>query len=518
MRYIELQYLSPASNYEFDENKTYTLVLINISSNNNIHIYKNNINKLDNVNATTRAYPIKKSVKVVPSLFKQSYCVKLFSHDNETNKISLLFTGVLDQEKLDKENYNYIVLDKPPTVLGRPREVVYVDDTSYLEEPFYNFENLISKESCFFFIRKMRNTNFKVLLPIAIKFDLSNSIYLYNRYHNSIVKEFMPRHVHTIIDKIGYNTIAKQNLAHSISFINNFCNNKNTYEGYIKFLEIYQRDDRTLIGQQKLGNLKFMLTRRIQEKYRPLKIEPYLNNTVVAPVDGRVRGFHTTSNLKIVIYNRIYTPGKFRIPEIIGGSGFLCRVTPQDYQRVHMPFAAYIKTLNVFVDNDKTCITTLEFESTYFMPPDVHQRDYLSVINGNYTHGGVGVGVGVGGVGVGGVGVGAGSRSCPEVLEVQPKTHLSFHIIIISPTKDSFIFTNKKLETSKNQTLKQKWYEQGEELGKIMCGNACIVVLFNRRLDFTPDIKYFSKIDSMTPIHKPIDTYVKTRDIVGLIK
>ena len=156
------------------------------------------------------------------------------------------------------------------------------------------------------------------------------------------------------------------------------------------------------------------------------------------------------------------------------------------------------------------------------MPPDVRERDYLSVLLGNYTHAGVGVG--------------AGTRWWPELLEPQPNTHLIYHLVMVTGSpKSSFDFTNLKLKNIKRAVgvnspsrIKPIWLEQGEEIGKFFCGGgegnrringggSMTIFLCNRPMDFTSDIKYFSKMELKGSNHKSFDCLIRTRDIVGVL-
>jgi hypothetical protein len=178
-----------------------------------------------------------------------------------------------------------------------------------------------------------------------------------------------------------------------------------------------------------------------------------------------------------------------------------------------MPYSAYIKEVGIYGgESNNPYMISLRFESSYFLPQDVHERDLLSVVNGHPTYGGVGVG--------------AGLRPYSELRLPQPKTNLIFSLIIITPSfKDGFIFTNKKLigakkyvKKNKNVKIKSYWYQQGEEIGKITTGFSNVIFLVNRPLEFASDIQYYSKVLQHTPIKNRIPTFVKARDIIGILK
>ncbi len=507
--YIELNYISPVSKYNFKKGGIYILVLINTSSDNKINIYKTTIKNLDNVNNKTSGYSIKKSIITLPSLLHQSYCIKLFNYDTNTNKIGLIFSGLMHLDKLEMGNYNYVEMNRTPDVLGHLRSATHVDDQSFLEEQFYNFEELETDEKCFLFLRRLAVSGKDVMKPTKISFDYDHSIWLYDRYSNLVVKEFIPDEVGNLKNMSN----PEIQYLHSNYFANVFCR-MNNYKSYLKFLDKYQRDDRYLMGKNKNDTLKTAISKRIAYGRRPKYYHPYINSIILSPTDGRVRGFNINPTLKISSHNRIYTTKTLvdKPFQLNGGSGFLTRVCPQDYQRVHVPYSAYLREIGIYGgNNNNPLIVKLRFESSYFIPSGVHQRDLLSVIYGNFMYGGVGVG--------------AGLRYWPELLEPQPNTHLIYHVIIITqPLSNSFLFTNKKLRgirniigSNNNYRIKPYWYEQGEEIGKLTCGMASIIVLVNRPIDFTSDIKYYSKMLEKTPLNKPIDTFIKAKDITGIL-
>jgi len=145
------------------------------------------------------------------------------------------------------------------------------------------------------------------------------------------------------------------------------------------------------------------------------------------------------------------------------------------------------------------------------MPVDVHERDLASVILGNFTYSGVGVG--------------AGNRAYPELLEPQPQIKLVYYMILVNPTSNSFEFSNQKLKNFndfwKDDNIIHKipsiWLEHGEELATFKNNVGYVVTMFNRPLDFTSDIKYYSKFDITNNEQKQIDVFVKLRDVIGMI-
>ena len=141
----------------------------------------------------------------------------------------------------------------------------------------------------------------------------------------------------------------------------------------------------------------------------------------------------------------------------------------------------------------------MRFESNYFIPKDVHERDYKSVIYGHNV---------------------SMSRAWPELVNVQPDTSLVFYVIVIGD-KDSLSanFTNKKLLDIKkivkpNSIYKPvpHWFDTAEELLTFNCNLVNnTLFLINRKIDFASDIKHNSNLPSK------INTYIKLKDILGII-
>jgi hypothetical protein len=314
-----------------------------------------------------------------------------------------------------------------------------------------------------------------------------------------------------------------------IDFISEYCIKSKSFDEYAKEYyidkDMYESSDIYFNTQSKKDMHGKFIGKKLKYDQRPLIIDPYLNNKIVSPVDGRIRGFHINTTSRLIIYNKIHKIQNLvlRPSEILGGSGFLARMCPQDYQGIFVPYSGYLTHIGIFGSNKKQkslekipFMLTLRLISHYFMPPDVHERDYASVIYGNYIHRGVGVG--------------AGTRWWPELLDVQPKTKLVYYLTVMGSTLQSSVdFSSPKLINLKN-TLKFNqfnkinlmWLEQGEEIIHAFCGAGTVIFLTNRPIDFDLDIKHYSllnnkKQDIRYTLKAPIDTYVKARDIMGAI-
>jgi hypothetical protein len=507
--YLEFNYISPISDHKFKKDVLHILVVSTIN-NNKIKLYKTIIKNIDNLDDQVIGYPINKSIICDSSQFN----VKLFSFDKLTNKINLLFFGSIQSDDFEYGNMNYIQLIKST---NSDISIDYEDNSDFMNDIFFknNDSNNVSKNRVYLYIGKVKTIIKPIMKPTEIDYDnkeLKKELWYYDRYSAHTVKEYIP---------LKLEKMSKVNLI------------KN-YEKYF------------MNNQQKINNKILKLDDR------PLIFEQYSNNTVSSPVDGKLIGFRITDNLKLAIGDLIYgMKSLVSLPDqFIGGSGLKCRVSASDYQRVHMPYSGYIKEIGVFKQRNGSNLVSMRFESSYFIPSTVHERDLLSVVNGHFTYGGVGGG--------------AGNRAYPELLLPQPKTYLIFNIVIMTP--NTFTFTNTKLLrhplvsreseslhsegrkdskesepigdnpfrgnlalleqasgqnkniiNNKNVKVKSYWYEQGEELGKLLNGFGTVLFLVNRPMEFTADIEHNSKINPESYSKTVIETYVKTRDIVATL-
>jgi len=501
-KFIELQFIAPISNYIFNNANRYILVFIN-NINDNICINKIHLNKINNINDTIRAYTIGKTIKA-----SNPYCaIKLFEI-NQTNIIKLLFTGIVDINKKEYANKNNIILDGAPTLYGELRNRIYDSDKSFLDERFYNFDTKNINNKCIIFFMILNKPRTPLIKSNIIKPLISDDLYIYDRYNQNLIKEFIPVYVNKLLNDHKINNI---HTTHNINFIKHFCK-KDKFADYINFIKLYQPDV-NVYESSTSKNFKTLLTRKIKKNYRPIKYEPYINSIIISPVDCRLRGFIINNmtkfkifNTNLNIYNLIDKPN-----QIINGSGFMCRICPQDYKRFYIPYAAYLKEFGLFYKKSSNIYyNIMKLESNYFIPEQVKERDYLSVISGNYTNPTVGVG--------------SATRPYPELIDPQPNTKLIYYLIIIgSPVDNLLEFTNKKLSKIKEFThnnyinrIKPIWFEQGEELGYFKCSGGIMITLFNRIIEFTTDINHYMQLYEMG--NKQIDCYIKTNDIIGILK
>ncbi len=96
--------------------------------------------------------------------------------------------------------------------------------------------------------------------------------------------------------------------------------------------------------------------------------------------------------------------------------------------------------------------------------------------------------------------------------------------IITQNYEDAFVFTNSKLKNIKtyvgkdrNMRIKSYWYEQGEELGKLTHGFSNVLFMSNRPMQMTSDVDYYSIMATNSSLKNKIGSYVKARDIVGIL-
>ena len=474
---FEINYISPISNHVFNNTlNKYYLIFVNTSLNNNVIINKIEIPKIENITEHIRSYHIGKTINLTVNSHP-FYSLGLFEHEIKINKINLIFSGKINLNDLEGQNIQIKELSTPSKIMGNYRATLYKNETSFLEEQFYNYETQNDKNKCMLFMTKINNTDKPLIKPYMIKFDLANETYIYHRYQKNVIKE------------------------HMMHNINNFCQS-NTFGDYVKFIKTYNIDVNRYLNKNK-DTFRSMFMRKINiNGYRPLNFDPYLNNVICSPVDGRIKGFDINSATKFKFNNQMYHYKDLisKPHELLNGSGFMNRMIPSDYQRIHAPYQAYLKEIGMYNIQGDQYFISMRFESNYFIPPSVHEREYISVIYGHNVN---------------------MSRGYPELVEEQPKTNL---ILFGNNSNDSIVFTNNKLIDIKKivsinttKRIEQKWFEQGEEIGVFNCCLGNSIFLINRPIDFASDIKLYSKLNDKPSLHKSIESYIKVNDIIGLI-
>lgn len=465
---IEINYISPVTNYKFDmSKKSYYLTIID-SLGCIVYINKIGLSNIGNVNENIRSYYIGKSIQVYSSV--ENCSIKLFEYDSAINEIKLLFANSLKVCDLDYNKMENIFLYTPSPNINTLRCAKYINEISFLDEQFYNYETYDTdkgkENKCILFITKRRKATVPQISPYMFKFDESQDLFVYDRYSNNIIKE-----------QKSYPVTA-------------FCNS-NTYDDYVKFVKLYNIDVNRYNYKDK-DTFKSMFMRPINLKFRPLNCNPYMNNLVSSPVDGRIRALSFDAmNKEIDIYNCINKE------EFKNGDGYISRLTFADYQRIYVPYQAFLKGIGFFNNNNSSCVI-LKFESTYFMPESVHEREYVSVIYGHETQ---------------------QARFFPELMDVQPKITLIYYMFIMGDGDNSVVITNANLynfkasmEPNKMYTIKSLWFDQAVELGVFNCCLGKVCCFFNRPVRYSSDIKLHS-----FDLSKKIECYVKARDIIGLL-
>lgn len=486
-KFLEFNYISPITNYKFNclQNKYY-LVLINTSKNGFIFIHKIEINTIGNVTEIIRSYFVDKTIEISANNLDKCYEIRLFQHSIKSNILKLLLVGKINLRDLNFNEIINIFLFSPSKVLNCERDILFIDFTSFLEEQFFNYETLDKTNKCILFIKMVNTNKYDVIKPYLFKYDLSNETYVFNRYFNNIMKEIRPNYL--LCDNLKYDQ-----LAHLIKYFKKFCNNK-SYDNYLNFLNEYYIDVNKYIKSITYANNLYLT--KINPLLRKINYSPYLNNMIVSPCDGRVIGFDVKEFLRFIFFNKTYTIDDFmnKKSNMYNGSGFLHRIIPCDYQIINLPYSGYLVEM-IFLENN---IVVMEFYNTYFIPADVHEREYISVIYGHNIN---------------------SSRTYPELVIPQAKNHLKFYLIIIgvdTKEKNTFIINNKKINKTdlKNNKI---WLEQGEEIGYYTCGGGYSLFLINRKINFEDDIKYYSKLINGSHHDKLIECFIKMNDNVGLI-
>jgi hypothetical protein len=464
---LNVKFISPDSVHKFIPNNQYYLIFTGYHEN-NIIINKIQLKNINNITDTIITYIVNKHI-TLPKI-NSLYSIKLFSYNKQ--ELELLFTTKID---LNNNIPEAIIMYKPTLVNGKNRHTVYVDETSFFDEVFYNYETHNVNEKCVLFMSQdsdVISDNKHILIDInklnytlidinklnytLIDINKLNYTFVYDKYNQSMIKETMPNNFnsmkYTLFDKL---------MLHNNYFSNNFCSNSitNDYKSYIDYYQI----DTNIFNPDKTINLK----------YRPIFQTNYMNNIMIAPMDGRyyktvISKFKELFNLPI--YN------DYGINQIV------CRNSPQDHGSIFIPYPGYLKEINT-INN----MYVLKFVNDYYIPPNTNERAYMSVLNGNHIYSELGGAIAIGGLGVG---VGAGSRGCPETLNVQPDYKLIYYLIIP---------TNVKLLTSE-----LKWYDIGIKLGYFECDKGFIGISSNRLLNFEQNIN--------------VDIKLKARDILAYIK
>jgi hypothetical protein len=488
--FIEVTYISPISSYRFNKSDKYFLTFVAASTSTSPSTKLAAINKIvlgeiNNITDSLRGIVVKKTIKMINNQYP-NFKINLFKYNSTTNIIQLLFTGDIVIDDYEFGQKSNVILHGVENI----KSTTYTSESDLLDEKFFNLEYVEDENKCLVFFSKLFKPNNLIPIIKPTILDVTKltktDIYSYDRNSHCIIKEYIPTYIKNLLNTTNVAQI--QNL-HNTRFVNDICLPNN----FKKYVDLYNAD--VTIYDGSFNKIK----QNDLVKLRPIRYDPYINNFIIVPADSRVRGFQINDSVKFLLNGTEYKINNLVDIHTLNGinqdpSGIFCRMCPQDYQRVYTPYSGYLKDVRV----DKSYIL-FKFESNYFIPKDVGERNYMAVIYGNYMYGGTGVGMAM--------------REAPELLDEQPNTKLVFYVIMIGY---GIKLINKKLVNQQVIKLlegEQTWFEQGEELGLFKCCGGSVICLFNRTVDFTADIKQYSIIEN----NKQMDTLIKARDVLGML-
>jgi hypothetical protein len=215
--------------------------------------------------------------------------------------------------------------------------------------------------------------------------------------------------------------------------------------------------------------------------YRPLNIDKYINSILIGPCDGRYKGVIIKKNQNQTQNQNILNTNTYFDDKQLQGYGYVINLLPIDYKSIFIPYAGYLVNL---ISNDKYIVLTIE--SDYYIAPHIHERSYLSVMNGKSTYQGSGVGA-------------TDDMYSPELLKIQENSKLIYNLTIIFTSNNTIDYKYLKIG---------QWMEQGKE---ILNRSDIEQVLFviNRKIDYVNDIKKYNENN--------LETFIRARDIIGIL-
>lgn len=482
-RILQLSYLSPISKYDFDNKKyRYLLVLFNVNKN----VMNINYVIIKNMRYGKDIAFILNKLLISNREESTIYQIRFYAHNLENNNISAIFSGEM--------NTNILAIDKISVVslykIAKPKSIKFSDVTTFMNEIFINetfintkctSDKLLLFVKLFYRPNNMTPENLK-LVPIKINVH-NNLLFVYDRYKQTFFKEYEPEYFKQITSSHTY----KKNILKNLK------------------MRYYLAQHEKIYANK--NNISHTL-------------DPYKNNIVTAPIDARYTVFNTKGNkLTFTFIDEIINIQDLGInPNNIGnGSGYIGRVTPLDNKNIYMPYNGYLKEISINTSDklvkgtDQQMYTTvMRFESKYFVPPKVGDRDLLALINGNFMNPGTGIG--------------PGNSAYPQMLGRYDDYTVVFYLVIITYNKDenSIKFKNEKFMNISddliiNESFKTKatWFDLNENIGRIMSNIGYVLVLFNREIKFEDDIGYYSNIFDNK---NALENYVKSRDTIGYLQ
>lgn len=504
MSLLELSYISPISNYNFNTPKsTYRLVIYskisnNINSNTNL-TWIIPINNINNISKQIRAFPIAKMINIpnITGIKDQPWDIKLFKFNSANNRLTLLFTGNINLKKSGEYN---ILMHSPHPIMNNLISIIVENGltvSDYYLEPFHDVKINLNNR-CLVMAQITNIPSSPIVKPIMFSDQNAKSVYLVNRYGTTNVIEYA-----SYGDNIGKGI-------HKI------------YEHSIGL------NSKMNVMYKNIPYDKFILDNMISNTERPHYYENNKNNTLTVPVDGRVMMFQNKHNLNIIKkfiissseMSQMLSNNHDQNANIIRGSGFISRITPRDKKELYMPYDGYITE----IVNGLNFIS-FKIVNTYFMPPSVLERDVMSVAQGQCIR---------------------GADGCDERLEQQPQIKFVMYMIItsnnnqklniINPKFSKIIFPNQIKDKNGLKKYKTKiWLYKGDLIGHLNNQVSFVTCLTNRSIDFSDGfgIEYDRyKTSYIKPLTKEnvspksinvtnigeCEHYIKARDLVGYIQ
>lgn len=412
MQKLEINYISPITDYVFSNKNKYYLIISYLEFP-NIIIHKFPIT-FNNVSTNVRAYIIGQVMYIKT---KTKYTIQIFQHD-PNNKMTLLFTNVFNPFVFEINNVQPIELFPPMTT----KSTTFLRNESYLSEQFYKYEKLSPNNPCVvFFTARSYNKIGPQIKPIILPINKLPGYSSYNRYH-----EMFTIPIDIKLEKMSYD----------------------------KFVELYQIDLSKYLVKANT-NFNDMFMRKYDLQKRLFTHDLTKNNVITCPTECSM-------------------------VKMLTDKSFSCENLPSDYPRIYMPYQGYLVDLDIkFLPNGNICYI-LNFSNNYYIPNNVGEREYISVVYGQNIN---------------------MSRGYPELVDVQPDTKVYFDVVLIGTNnKESVLITNEKIQ---NFEGKKVWLEKGEEI----CGfNNCLgklIVSFNRVIDFD--------------VVGGFNNYVKLNDTIGYL-
>lgn len=405
--YFTLPNINFLNKINFDTNNDKFIIIIN----DNLHFFSYNFTPKD-IPINSVAIKINKSID-----FKNKKLLyMLFHYCKNKNKIKLVGLNSMDNTDLINiyetknkysMNYNY---------------------NFFLNEKF-NCTKLKNNLIMSIKINTNKKNNFNLLNKKKIKLHKYNKL-IYDVDNNKILIEFIKDGIKKYIDS-NTDIIEYQRM------INNNNNSNSNKFNFIKS-NIYERI---------------------------IEDHAFKNNALLSPCQSRFNFFPSPSNTQNINLSNI----KSYIDNDLN-YGLEFRSTCIDNKKLYTPYHGFFTNLTTKKYNKIYNIKILKFKTNYFIPPSYTERNYLALLNGNFTHHGVGVG--------------GGLREYPELLDKNPDVTLKYNILI---------FHKNNIELNIN--YKKKFYNKGDYICNISNSIGYILLFTNRKIKLSYKTKYDKKID-----------------------